>query len=141
MLRRLRDLDYIDEAAVRAGAWTRPLRVHARAEGIRHPRRVRGRAGAPGGVRAVRGRVVHARHQGHHHHRSQADQEAAYDSVRRNVLAYDARHGYRGPEALHRPAGDDTEEREEAIVEALQKRPSSDGLMPAVVLVAARANR
>jgi penicillin-binding protein 1A len=27
-----------------------------------------------------------------------ADQDAAYASVRRNVLAYDQRHGYRGPE-------------------------------------------
>ena len=29
-----------------------------------------------------------------------AEQQAAYASVRRNVLAYDQRHGYRGPEAL-----------------------------------------
>jgi penicillin-binding protein 1A len=62
-------------------------------------------------------------------------QEAAYDSVRRNVLAYDSRHGYRGPEArIELPAGE--EEREDAIVEALQKRPSSDGLEPAVVTAA-----
>jgi penicillin-binding protein 1A len=61
------------------------------------------------------------------------DQDAAYESVRRNVLAYDQRHGYRGPEAfIELPA--DAEEREDAIDEALQKRPSSDGLVPAVVL-------
>ncbi len=64
-----------------------------------------------------------------------ADQDAAYESVRRNVIAYDQRHGYRGPEALiDLPAGDD--EREEAIDDALSKRPSSDGLIPAVVLAA-----
>ncbi|MBQ5947700.1 PBP1A family penicillin-binding protein [Massilia sp. ST3] len=64
-----------------------------------------------------------------------AEQEAAYDSVRRNVIAYDQRHGYRGPEArIELP--EDPEEREDAIVEALQKRPSSDGLVPAVVLAA-----
>jgi len=64
-----------------------------------------------------------------------AEQNAAYDSVRRNVLAYDQRHGYRGPEArIELPL--DAEEREEAIVEALQKRPGSDGLLPAVVLKA-----
>ena len=64
-----------------------------------------------------------------------AEQNAAYDSVRRNVLAYDGRHGYRGPEArIELPA--DAQEREEAIVEALQKRPGSDGLLPAVVLKA-----
>jgi len=64
-----------------------------------------------------------------------AEQDAAYDSVRRNVLAYDSRHGYRGPEARIVLPGDG-EEREAAIIEALQKRPSSDGLLPAVVLAA-----
>ena len=64
-----------------------------------------------------------------------AEQNAAYDSVRRNVLAYDQRHGYRGPEArVNLPP--EAEEREEAIVDALQKRPGSDGLLPAVVLEA-----
>ncbi|OIJ41175.1 penicillin-binding, 1A family protein [Massilia timonae] len=64
-----------------------------------------------------------------------AEQNAAYDSVRRNVLAYDQRHGYRGPEArIVLPL--DAEEREEAIVDALQKRPGSDGLLPAAVLEA-----
>ncbi|HWJ95566.1 MAG TPA: PBP1A family penicillin-binding protein, partial [Telluria sp.] len=64
-----------------------------------------------------------------------ADQQAAYESLRRNVIAYDQRHGYRGPEArITLP--DDKDEREEAIVEALQKRAQSDGLIPAVVLAA-----
>lgn len=62
-----------------------------------------------------------------------ADQNAAYESVRRNVLNYDQRHGYRGPEAfITLPPGD--EERDDAIEEALQRRPSSDRLIPAVVL-------
>jgi penicillin-binding protein 1A len=62
-----------------------------------------------------------------------ADQDAAYESVRRNVIAYDQRHGYRGPEAyIDLPA--DAEEREDAIDEALAKRVSSDGLIPAMVL-------
>jgi penicillin-binding protein 1A len=64
-----------------------------------------------------------------------ADQEAAYESVRRNVLNYDQRHGYRGPEAfIDLPS--DPDEREDAIDEALQKRRSSDRLIPAVVLAA-----
>jgi penicillin-binding protein 1A len=64
-----------------------------------------------------------------------ADQNAAYESVRRNVLNYDQRHGYRGPEAfIDLPAGE--EERDDAIEEALQRRPSSDRLIPAVVLEA-----
>jgi len=62
-----------------------------------------------------------------------ADQEAAYDALRRNVIAYDQRHGYRGPEAyVDLPDGAD--EREDAIDEALQKRPVSDGLIPAMVV-------
>jgi penicillin-binding protein 1A len=64
-----------------------------------------------------------------------ADQDAAYESVRRNVLAYDQRHGYRGPEAwVELPS--DPEEREDAIDQALQQRPGSDRLLPAVVLAA-----
>ena len=67
-----------------------------------------------------------------------AEQDAAYESVRRNVLDYDQRHGYRGPEArIELPV--DATEREEAIVEALQKRPNSDGLLPAMVLDASPA--
>jgi penicillin-binding protein 1A len=62
-----------------------------------------------------------------------ADQKAAYESMRRNVLNYDQRHGYRGPEAfITLPSNED--ERDDAIEDALQKRPSSDGLIPAVVL-------
>jgi len=64
-----------------------------------------------------------------------ADQNAAYESVRRNVIAYDQRHGYRGPEAFI-TLPEDGDERDEAIDDALGKRPSSDGLIPAVVLEA-----
>ena len=61
-----------------------------------------------------------------------AEQDAAYDSVRRNVLAYDQRHGYRGPEAfIELPST--PEEREDAINEALRARVVSDGLIPVVV--------
>jgi penicillin-binding protein 1A len=64
-----------------------------------------------------------------------AEQDAAYASVRRNVVAYDQRHGYRGPEGrIDLP--DDPAEREDTIAEALGKRPVSDGLIPAVVLLA-----
>lgn len=61
-----------------------------------------------------------------------AEQNAAYDSVRRNVLAYDQRHGYRGPEGfVYLPSN--AEEQDEAIDRALAKHPSSDNLIPAVV--------
>jgi penicillin-binding protein 1A len=64
-----------------------------------------------------------------------ADQEAAYDAVRRNVIAYDQRHGYRGPEAFI-TLPDDDDERADAIDQALEQRPGSDGLFAAVVLSA-----
>ncbi|HEX6733820.1 MAG TPA: penicillin-binding protein 1A [Azonexus sp.] len=63
---------------------------------------------------------------------SKAEQNAAYDSVRRNVLAYDQRHGYRGPEGfVELPANAD--EREEAIDQILARHPGSDNLIAAVV--------
>ncbi|WP_154668085.1 penicillin-binding protein 1A [Pseudoduganella violaceinigra] len=63
------------------------------------------------------------------------DQDAAYASVRSNVVAYDQRHGYRGPEAfIELPADED--ERDDAIDEVLSKRVVSDGLTPAVVVQA-----
>jgi penicillin-binding protein 1A len=66
-----------------------------------------------------------------------ADQDAAYAAVRRGVLDYDRRHGYRGPEAsIELP--DDEEDREQAIDEALLKRPDSDDLKAAVVISVAQ---
>ena len=66
-----------------------------------------------------------------------AEQDAAWDAVRRNVLAYDRRHGYRGPEArIALPAG--AGERDAAIKAALQKRPAVEGLARAVVTAASR---
>ncbi|WP_338772012.1 PBP1A family penicillin-binding protein [Massilia sp. METH4] len=64
-----------------------------------------------------------------------SDQDAAYEAVRRNVIAYDQRHGYRGPEAFIALPSDE-EEREEAIDRALSLRPGSEGLVAAVVLSA-----
>lgn len=63
----------------------------------------------------------------------QADQEAAYDAVRRNVMAYDQRHGYRGAEAyvaLPRNAV----ERQKLIEATLQKHPASDKLLSAMTI-------
>ena len=61
-----------------------------------------------------------------------AEQDAAYESVRRNVLQYDQRHGYRGPEAFIDLPGDASDRAEEISV-ALRKRTPSDGLIPVVV--------
>ncbi|HEF5787164.1 penicillin-binding protein [Burkholderia multivorans] len=65
-----------------------------------------------------------------------ADQEAAYQAVRRGILDYERRHGYRGPEGTINlpPAGD---ERDEAIDDALADHPDNGDLQSAVVLSAA----
>ena len=62
-----------------------------------------------------------------------ADQEAATAALRKGVLEYDRRHGYRGPEGLiSLPAN--KEDAEEAIEEALTDREIIGELMPAVVI-------
>jgi len=62
---------------------------------------------------------------------SKRDQEAAYAAVRRGVLEYDRRHGYRGPEGyVDLPKGAP----EEPLEEVLQEFPDSDELLTAVVL-------
>ena len=60
-----------------------------------------------------------------------ADQEAAYDAVRKGVFDYDRRQGYRGPEGFYelRPnVGEDEYD------DALAEHPDSDDLLAAVVL-------
>lgn len=64
-----------------------------------------------------------------------ADQDAAYEAVRRGVLEYDHRHGYRGAEAYIDLKGIDTS-REELLEERLQDFDESNGLKPALVLTA-----
>lgn len=64
-----------------------------------------------------------------------ADQEAAYAALRRGVLEYDRRHGYRGPEAFVSLPGEPVE-REAALEKSFQETSDSDSLMPAVVLAA-----
>ncbi len=61
-----------------------------------------------------------------------SDQEAAYQAVRRGVIEYDRRHGYRGPEAyVNLP--DDPAEADQALDRAFQEAPDSDNLLAAVV--------
>jgi len=61
------------------------------------------------------------------------DQEAAYAAVRRGVLEYDRRHGYRGPETFVDLPPNATEEH---LEDALQDTVDSDDIRPAVVLEA-----
>ncbi len=60
------------------------------------------------------------------------DQEAAYRALRKGVMEYDARHGYRGPEAfLKLPK--DLKDRE-ALQDIMQDIGNSDDILAAVVL-------
>jgi penicillin-binding protein 1A len=62
-----------------------------------------------------------------------SDQEAAYGSMRRGVLEYDRRHGYRGAEAYVDMA-DIKSDQDEAFDELLQDFHDSEDLHPAIVL-------
>ncbi|WP_416186473.1 penicillin-binding protein 1A [Herbaspirillum sp. RTI4] len=60
------------------------------------------------------------------------DQRAAYDAVRKGVLDYDRRHGYRGPEGnIVLPSDED--DRQDAIDDVLDNHPDDDTLLAAVV--------
>lgn len=59
-----------------------------------------------------------------------ADQEAAYDAVRKGLLAYDRRHGYRGPEAY----ADLPNDSDDAYEDALGDHPDSDDVYAALVV-------
>src|ERR1700761_8692571 len=64
-----------------------------------------------------------------------ADQDAAYHAVRKGVMDYERRHGYRGPEGFVQlpAAGDD---RDEAIEAALTDPPDNGEIVAAVVTAA-----
>ena len=67
-----------------------------------------------------------------------ADQDAAYLAVRRGVVEYDHRHGYRGPETyVSLPT--DPAEAEQVLEGVFQDAADSDNLGPAVVLDASAA--
>ncbi len=66
---------------------------------------------------------------------TKADQDAAYLAVRRGVMDYEKRHGYRGPES-YIDIPDNKEEAEDAIEVELANHPDSDDLVAAVVLEA-----
>ncbi len=65
------------------------------------------------------------------------DQKVAYDSLRRGVIEYDRRHGYRGPEGYINLSNNVNEE---FLEEALQEVSDSDDLLPAVVQTVTQKN-
>ena len=64
-----------------------------------------------------------------------AEQEAAYASLRKGVMAYDRRHGYRGAES-YLDMKDIKSDQDETIDEALQDIADAGDLYPALVLAA-----
>lgn len=70
---------------------------------------------------------------------TKADQDAAYFALRRGVMDYEKRHGYRGPEGyMDIPSARD--EAEAAIETELADHPDSDDLIAAAVLEASPKN-
>ncbi|MCA7893226.1 penicillin-binding protein 1A [Burkholderia cepacia] len=64
-----------------------------------------------------------------------ADQQVAYTALRKGIMDYERRHGYRGPEGfIELPAGAD--DREQAIDDALLEHPENGELIAAVVTAA-----
>ncbi|EDZ98622.1 penicillin-binding protein, 1A family [Burkholderia sp. H160] len=64
-----------------------------------------------------------------------ADQDVAYRAVRKGLMDYERRHGYRGPEAfIDLPV--DADEREQAIDDALLEHPDNGEIIAAVVTAA-----
>jgi len=61
-----------------------------------------------------------------------ADQEAAYHALRKGVMAYSGRRGYRGPEG-YMELPESKEEAADAIEVELADHPDSDGIVAAVV--------
>ena len=67
-----------------------------------------------------------------------ADQEAAYAAVRKGVMDYDQRHGYRGPDGfVNLP--EDQAEQDAVLDRVFQENPDSDNILTAVVLQATPA--
>lgn len=67
---------------------------------------------------------------------TKADQDAAYIALRRGVMDYEKRRGYRGPEGYMDIPDDSKEAAEDAIEVELADHPDSDEIVAAVVLEA-----
>ena len=131
VLRRMHELGYINDAQL-AAAQKDPLMVRRDIDGFAvHAEHV---------AEMVR-QVLYERYPDDVYSRgfrvyttiTKRDQEAAYEALRRGVLEYDRRHGYRGPEGyVDLPKGAP----EEPLEEVLQEFPDSEELLAAVVLEA-----
>ena len=64
-----------------------------------------------------------------------ADQDVAYRALRKGLMDYERRHGYRGPEAFI-DLSSDADDREQAIDDALLEHPDNGEIIAAVVTAA-----
>nr|WP_170845179.1 penicillin-binding protein 1A [Chitinasiproducens palmae] len=133
ILKRMHDLRYIDDAQYEAA---KAEDVHVRASGNQFS--VHGEY-----VAEMARQLIYAQYRDESYTRGlsvvttidSGDQEAAYSALRRGVLAYERRHGYRGPEAFI-TLPDEADDREEAIEDALSDHPDNGDLVAAVVTAA-----
>ena len=134
VLRRMHELGYIDDGAL-AEAQNAPLVVR---QGVREVIPIHAEFAAEMARQVVfdaYGEDAYTRGLTVWTTLRRVDQEAAYAAVRRGVLDYDRRHGYRGPEAYANlptaPA-----EAEQVLERVFAEVPDGDNLLTAVVLEA-----
>ncbi|MDR2239174.1 MAG: penicillin-binding protein 1A [Zoogloeaceae bacterium] len=134
VLRRMRELHFIDDAQF----------AQAQKEDLRIKRDINEFAVKADYVAEMARQMVYERFQGETYTRGlrvvttilKADQEAAYASLRRGVLDYDKRHGYRGASGYADIGAPEATVSDETLEEALQEEPDSDDLRAAVILAA-----
>jgi len=131
VLRRMRELGYIDDARL----------AEAQKQDLRVKRDVNEFAVRADHVAEMARQIAFERFQEEAYTRGlrvittilKADQEAAYASLRRGVLDYDRRHGYRGAKG-YVDLGQAGTALDEALEEALQDEIDSDDIHAAIVL-------
>ncbi|MFH1872183.1 MAG: penicillin-binding protein 1A [Pseudomonadota bacterium] len=133
VLRRMRELNFIDDAQL-AAAPEETLRIKrdvndfgVRAQHVAEMARQIAAERFPDDVYSRGLRVITTIDSG--------EQQAAYQAVRRGVMDYDRRHGYRGAEA-YVVLKDVSPENDEELEELLTDYDDSDDLLPAIVLEA-----
>jgi len=134
VLRRMHDLHYISDAQFK-DAQDKPLVVHATVlhDATAHADYIAEMARLAvfetyGEDSYTRGLTVYTTIR-------KAEQDAAYAAIRRGVLDYDRRHGYRGPESfVSLPA--EASELEQAVDRAFQDTTDVEGIEAAIVLEA-----
>ena len=130
VLRRMRELDFIKQAQFDEASH-KPMLV----SGATSPSSRRMRTSLPKwcGSRctsAIRKRPTRAASRSTRRFRK-SDQDAAYAAVRKGVMDYDKRHGYRGAEGYFDLPQNVSED---ALEDALQEQSESDDIYPALVL-------